>query len=151
MLLGEFLIQKKLITKRELTIALDEQKRSNDFLGLILVRRDYLREEDLLRALSELFRIPFVSLKNEYIDWDLAMRFSASLVVERQCLPFREGDFTVTAAILNPLDAVTVSQMEDHVKGKKVNLVLVTSTDMQEALKNYQKRIAAKINRLLEG
>ena len=151
MFLGEFLIQKKLMTKRELEIALDEQKSTNDFLGLVLVRRNYLKEEDLLKALSELYRIPFVSLKNEYIDWDLAMRFSASLVIERQCLPFREGDFTVTAAIVNPLDAGSISQIEDHVKGKKVNLVLVTSADMQEALKNYQKRITAKINKLLEG
>lgn len=151
MLLGEFLVKKKLVTKRELEIALDEQKGSGDFLGSILVRRNYLKEEDLIKVLSELFKIPFMNLKNEYINWELVMSFPPSLVVDRQCLPFRESEFTITAAILNPLDALTVSQVEDQVKGKTVHLVLVTSLDMQNELKNYHKRIASKIEKLLEG
>lgn len=151
MLIGELLVKKKLITQRELEIALDEQKNTGDFLGRVLVRRNYLKEEDLLKVLSELFGIPFMSLQDKYIDWNLAMSFSASLVVERQCLPFRESDAGIMAAILNPLDASAISQMEEQAKGKKVSLVLVTSQDMQEALKNYQKRIAAKISKQLEG
>lgn len=151
MLLGEILVKKKLITKRELEIALDVQKGSGDFLGMILVRRNYLKEEDLIKVLSELFKIPFVNLKNEYIDWEFAMSFSPSLVVDRQCLPFRAGEFTITAAILNPLDALTVSQLEDQAKGKKVYLVLVTFADMQDELNNYHKRISSKIEKLLEG
>ena len=61
MLIGEFLIKKKLITKMQLEFALDEQVRTNDFLGLVLIRRGYLKEEDLLKALSELYKIPFVN------------------------------------------------------------------------------------------
>ena len=151
MLIGEFLIKKSLITNKELEIALEEQKRTGDFLGMVLVRLRCLKEEDLLKALSELFRIPFVSLKNEYIDWDLAMRFSASLVLEGHCLPFRETALTITVAVLSPLNASGISQIEEHGDQKKVNLVLVTTADMQEALKTYQLRIEAKIKKLLDG
>ena len=151
MLLGELLIQKKLITKSQLELALDEQKITHDFLGLILVRKQYLKEEDLLKSLSELYRIPFISLKNEHINWDLAMSFPASVVMDRKCLPFRETDFGVSVAILNPLDAVAISQIEEQARNKKINLVLVTSLDMEEALKAYQKRTAERIRKMLEG
>ena len=151
MLIGEYLIKKSLITNKELQIALDEQKNTGDFLGQVLIQHHFLKEEDLLKAVSELFRIPFVSLKNEYIDWDLAMRFSASLVVERNCLPFRETALTITVAILSPLDAATVSRIEEQTEHKKAELVLVTSADMREALKIYQTRVAAKIKKLLGG
>ena len=151
MQLGELLIKRKLITKNELELALDEQKLTRDFLGLILVRRQYLKEENLLKALSELYRIPFMSLKNEYINWDLAMSFPASVVLDRKCLPFRETDFGISVAILNPLDAVAISQIEEQARNKKINLVLVTSLDMEEVLKAYQKRTAEKIRKMLEG
>ncbi|OIO37165.1 MAG: hypothetical protein AUJ72_05105 [Candidatus Omnitrophica bacterium CG1_02_46_14] len=150
MLLGEFLIQKKLIAKRDLDLALNEQKRTHDFLGMILVRNKSIKEEEFLKALSELFHIPFISLKHEYIDWDLAMSFSASVVLDRKCLPFRENDFGISVAILNPLDVTAISQIEAQARDKKVNLILVTSYDMQDALKTYQKRVADKINKMFE-
>ena len=151
MLIGELLIQKRLITQGELEAALAEQKTCGDFLGKILIRRNYLKEEDLLKTLSELFRIPFVSLKNEYIDWDLVMSFSASVVVDRQCLPFRETDHGITVALQNPLDAEAISQIEEQARNKKVNLVLVTFADMQGALKDYKQRVDAKIKKMFEG
>lgn len=151
MLLGELLIQKKLITQAELEIALDEQKTNHDFLGAILVKRRYLREEDLLKTLSELFRMPLITLKNEPINWDLAMTFSASVVLDKKCLPFREDDFGITVAILNPLDVGAVSQISEQARNKKINLVLVTNADMQEALKSYQQRVNDKIKKMLEG
>lgn len=150
MLIGELLIRKKLVTKRELEIALDEQKNTGEFLGSVLLKRKYLKEEDLMKVLSEIFGVPFMSLTDKYIDWKLAMSFSPSLVVERRCLPFRENDHGIVVAILNPLDAQAISQVEREAKGKKISLVLVTPSDMEEALRNYQKRIASRIDKLLE-
>ena len=52
MLLGEILIEKKLIRKDQLLIALDEQKKTQEFLGMILVRKKFIAEEDLMKALE---------------------------------------------------------------------------------------------------
>ncbi len=151
MLLGELLIQKKLITQAELEVALAEQKTSHDFLGMILVRRQYLKEEDLVKALSELYHLPVTSLKNEHIDWTLAMSFSPSVIQDNKCLPFRETDHGITVAILNPLDVAGVGQIEEQARNKKINLVLVTTADMQTALKEYQRRVAERIKKMFEG
>src|SRR3989338_6332470 len=144
-LLGELLIQKNLVTKEQLAEALADQKESGDFLGEILVKKLFILEKDLLRMLSEQFGMPFIQLKNQYIDWDTAMLFSSSLIVESKCLPIRRDESGVTMAITNPLDATAISQAENEAKNQKVHLVLVLMSEMQEAIGTYKKRIAEKI------
>lgn len=150
MLLGELLIEKNLLSQHELSEALKEQHRTHEFLGTILIRKKFVKEDDFLKVLSGTFRIPYVHLKNEDIDWNVAMHFSASLVVDHRCLPIREGDAGWVVAITNPLDASAVSQVEHEAKTQPVNLVLVSSADMDAAIRTYQKQIASKIRRLLE-
>ncbi len=150
MLLGELLIQKKLLTKSQLDTALEEQKATRDFLGAILVRRRMILEQDLMRVLSEQFRMPCLELKPDLIDWTVAMRFTPSLVVDHLCLPFKQDDSGVTIAIANPLDAEAVSRCEEQVKGTRVKPVLVSMADIQRALKAYNERMADRIKKLLE-
>src|SRR5688572_9917365 len=106
MLLGQILIQKKLIDQRQLESALEEQQLTKEFLGNILVSRRMISEEDLTRVLSEQFSMPYVRLKGRYIDWEFAMTFPSSLVLEDKCFPLSRGDEGVTVAIVNPLDAL---------------------------------------------
>ena len=53
MLLGEWLIRKKQLTQSQLDEALEEQKKNHEFLGSILVRKQFIKITDLLKALSD--------------------------------------------------------------------------------------------------
>ncbi len=150
MLLGEYLVQHKLLSQDDLERALEEQKKSGEFLGYILLRRKVIKEEDLLKALAVQFHMPFVRLKDQYIDWKVATRFSSSLVVDRHCLPFREDDAGITVAITNPLDAGVVEEAEREAGNLKVRVVLVSTSDMREAVQTFQQRMAEKIKKMLE-
>ncbi len=150
-LIGEILIQKKLLKKDQLTLALEEQKGTREFLGAILIRKGFVSEGDLLKVLSEQFNLPTIDLKFTKIDWAVASRFTASLVIDHECLPFRQDDLGLTVAIVNPLDAQAVSLVEEQVKGVRVRLVLASQSDMREALKIYREHNAARIKKLLEG
>ena len=150
MLLGELLIQKGLLTAKDLEGALEEQKGSGDFLGRILVRRGAIKEKDLLKVLGEQFHMPCVSLKDQYVNWEVAMRFSSSLVVDRQCLPIREDETGITVAITNPLDAEALGEVERQARNVSVRPVLVSMSEMREAIKDFERRVAEKIKRLLD-
>ena len=149
-LLGELLVGKKLITQDQLDIALRDQKLTREFLGSILVKRGYVKEEDLLKALADQFQIPYIRLTEQYIDWNAAMKFSSNFVTTRKVLPVKEDDKGITVAITNPLDAIAVSEAAKEARGEKVNLILVSSGDMAAALRQYQERVAARIKKLLE-
>lgn len=149
--LGEMLINKGLLMQAQLELALDEQRRTREFLGAILVRRGYVKEKDFITVLSEQFRIPYVSLKDTYIDWETAMRFPASLVFDRKCMPIKIEKNVWIVAVTNPLDAEAVSEAEMILKGQKMKLVLVTEQDMREAHASYKQQLSLRINKLLDG
>lgn len=150
MLLGELLIQKKLITKEQLEEALLEQKASGEFLGMILMRNGLLHEEDLMMALAGQFDLPYVNLKTEAIDWKVATRFSSRLVVDRSCLPFRQNEHGITVAIVNPLDMDVISEAEKEAKDMPIRVALTTPKAMEYAQGIYRQQLAGKIKKMLE-
>ena len=151
MLLGELLVQKKLLRKEDLAAALEEQAGTKEFLGSILVKMRFIKEADLLKVLSEQFHMPNMALKSELVDWDVAMRFTSSMVMDHQCLPLHQDDTGITVAIVNPLDAMAISLVEEQAKGVRVRSVLVSASDMAEMLKLYKEKMAEKIKKLLQG
>lgn len=137
--LGEIFIGKGLVTAEQLDEALKEQRLTREFLGAILVKRYYVSENDLLKALADQFNIPIVSLKDMYIDWDLAKQFSSSLIVQNKCFPFKKDEWAVTVAITNPLDAWALKKAQEEAGGLPVKFVLVSSGDMEDAIKRYNQ------------
>ena len=60
--LGDLLIESKLISQTQLEQALVAQKKSGQKLGKVLIEDGYLTEDQMLEALSQQLRIPFVDL-----------------------------------------------------------------------------------------
>ena len=150
MMIGELLVKKGLITQEQLDMALEEQKIISDFLGAILIRKNFIKESDLLGALSTQYNIPHVELRLDAIDWNAAMRFNLDLVVEHSCLPIREDDNMLWIAITNPLDAHAISESERLARPKGVHLVLISSKEMEKALQIYKEKMAYRLKKSLE-
>ena len=150
MLLGELLIQKGVLTQRRLKEALDEQKKTGEFLGRILIKLGFVKEDKLIQVLSEQFDIPFLELSRQHIDWGVALRFPSSLVVDHEYLPIRWDSKGVMVAVTNPLDAAALSEVEKLALYEKVSLALVTSSDMLEAVKQYKQKLSERIKKLFE-
>ena len=62
--LGDLLIQQGLLTNEQLSLSLDEQKRSGRKLGRIVVEQGYVTEEAIARALARQLQTVFVDLKS---------------------------------------------------------------------------------------
>ena len=60
--LGDFLITQGLLTKEQLDLALEEQKRSGRKLGRIFIDAGYVSEKDIAKALGRQLHAPFVDL-----------------------------------------------------------------------------------------
>ncbi len=148
MLLGELLVKKKLITAKQLEEALAEQKSSKELIGVLLVRKGHIKEEVLLKALSEHLDLPCRKLSLKDIDWNVATRFSTLLVMEHQCLPFKEDASGITVAITYPFSSKAVMRAEEEAKAQ-AHLVLVPYADMAEALRVYGEKMGKKFKRIL--
>ncbi|MBM2830841.1 MAG: biosis protein MshE [Gammaproteobacteria bacterium] len=61
-MLGDLLVESKLISKTQLEDALAEQKKSGRKLGRVLIENGYITEDQMLEVLSKQLSIPFVDL-----------------------------------------------------------------------------------------
>jgi len=148
--LGEILLRKKWINKAALQAALEKQKTERGFLGSILLADKKINEEQLAMALSEQSGIPFLKIKNFYVDWKLVMKFSASLLLDRHCFPLKKDGQMITFAITNALDERALELIEEESKRFEIKRVLVTYSDMRELLDRYREYVSIQTKRLLD-
>jgi len=148
--IGEILIERGLITEAQLHDALSDQKLNDKFLGVILKDKGLITEQEIAEALAAQFGLPLVDLKQEHIDLELARKFSSSVVVDHKCFPFKQDDYTVTVAVVNPLNAVAISKIEEEASPRKVSLVIVNENDLDELIANYRRYISESIQQLLK-
>ena len=146
--LGELLINRGLLKPWQLEQALQEQLKTKEFLGSLLIRKEWVTEEDLLQTLAEQFGIPYAHVVNETVDWTVASRFANAAMLEHLCVPIQMDHRTLTAAIANPLDAWVVSELERIAGVRKVHVVLAPAREVRAVI--YRAHQAA-LKHLPEG
>lgn len=149
--LGEILVRKGWIDAGTLENALKKQASTRKFLGQILLSDKNISEEQLAMALSEQNKIPFIRLTDFSVDWTLVMRFSAALILNRQCFPLRSHSAEITFAITNVLDAWTLSQIETEARGYQIKLVLITQSDMNDLLERFRQYVNIKTRKQFDS
>lgn len=148
--IGEILVGMGFITEAQLHDALTEQKLGDKFLGMILVERGVINSRSLAEALARQFGLPLIDLKAQHIDFELARKFSSSLVLDHRCFPVKEDELTYTVAIVNPLDGVALSKLDEEAHPKSVVLGIVPEDELKDVLAGYRQYISQSIQRLLK-
>lgn len=148
--LGEILIAKGLITEAQLKEALNVQSVTKEYLGSVLIKKKMIKELELMKALSEQFNIPLISLKNEKIDWELSTRYFTLVSSYQKALAIHQDEDTVIVAIRDPLDLISLGSIEQSVRPKKIRLVLVCESELQEFIQECRRRSKGSLKELLE-
>ncbi len=148
--IGEILINRGKVTESQVMDALRDQKTTGNFLGKILVDKGLISDAEVTQALGEQFELPIVEITPEKINMDLARKFSSALIVDHKCFPLSEDEYSVTVAIVNPLDAVALSKWEEEVNPRSLKLVLVSENEINNVVQEYRKYISESIQRLLK-
>ena len=149
--LGEILLERKAITSEQLMECLEEQKFTREYLGAILLKKRLISEDLLMKALSEQFDMPFVSLKNLYVDWSVCLQFSTLVASEQKALPILRDEMSVTVAISDPLDVVSIGKIEEMAWPKRLKLVLVLPEELREFVVECKRRTRNSLKDLLRG
>ncbi len=102
----------------------------------ILISRGISDEETILKILSEDLEIPYLRLKSEDIDPDLAKRVPARLVTHYDFMPIQEENGILTAAVHDPVDVTALDEIGLYLHCK-VKPVLSSRKDINEAVKKF--------------
>ena len=131
------------ITPFELEDALCRRARSMARNLVILVENNYIKENILLRALSEQLNMPAVDLDNYYFEPDAAKLLSESTARKTCCMPLRILDNRILVAMDDPLNIFHIEDIEAET-GKKAEIVLAGKSQIMSSIEKYMGRKSAE-------
>ncbi len=135
-LLGELLIERRVITKNDLVKTLEIQKEKGGLIGEILVDLKLAKEEDIAQALTTQYGFPYLPLVNYEIEPEV-MENVPKNVCEQYCLiPIDKIGSNLTLAMSNPLNKEAIEDVEE-ITNCTVQIFVTTTSDIRNALSRY--------------
>ncbi len=135
-MIGEILIGKNIISPDQLHQALEEQKITQNELGQILLKLDYITEQDLAVALSEQLEIPFIALEDYEIDEDSLKFLPVEIAQQFSVMPLFTIDGVLTVVMANPLNITAIDAIRSA-SGKQVEPAISTPKEIQIAIEQF--------------
>jgi len=131
--LGEMLLEAGLLNAEQIEDALNEQKRTGELLGDILIRRGAVSELNIAQTIATQYNLPYLSPSQYVMSADVVQ--SLPMEFQSKCLIFpldRFGNTLVVAAAC-PLTNDVLEELQ-QVSGCSVQIYVGTPTDVREAI-----------------
>ena len=137
--LGELLLERGVINKRQLEKAREIQREKGGLLGHILVALGYASEEAIAQALTVQFGFPYLPLNSYNIEAEI-IKIIPENVSRQYCLiPIDKIGDTVTIAMSNPLNQQAIEDIET-LTNCKVQVFVSTMTDVNNSINKYYRK-----------
>ncbi|MFC1658618.1 GspE/PulE family protein [Candidatus Omnitrophota bacterium] len=147
--IGEILIQEGIIGLSELNIALDEQRKTNEPLGKVLIRMNLVKEEDFLRALSRQLGMEFYQkLSDVSVSDEVIKQIPVKLVWYYKFLPLKIEGELLTIAVSDPFDMWLTEGLKTNLQFR-VNRVLAPEKEIRDAIKKYYGLAAETVEKIM--
>jgi MSHA biogenesis protein MshE len=117
--LGTMLLESNLIDEVQMSIAVEEQKRTGRKFGSTLVDLKFVDENVLAAFLSKQIDIPCISLLNVHVPRKLIRHFPMTLAQTCNAVPVAIKEGKLEVAMADPTDADAISRIE-KMTGKEV-------------------------------
>ena len=136
--LGELLLERGVIERKELDKALEHQKQHGGLIGQILIQLGFVSEEEVALALTAQYGFPYLPLENYEIDESLAGIVPEELA-RRYCLiPIDRIGNALTLAMADPSNVQAIEEIELLTKCV-VQTFVSTPSDIGKAIERYYK------------
>ena len=130
--LGDLLVEKGLITQKDLEHALHLQKESgfSKRLGEILVDEGFVTERQIAEVLAEQMGLEFVDLYGVELDFNLIGSFPMQVLKNAMAIPFKEDDEYIHVATSDPLNYDALEVLERTAVSKPIKLYIASKEDI---------------------
>jgi len=129
--LGDILVSLKKIKTDELENALKGFQRGKNRIGEYLLQKNLITEDDLLRALSLQLGIDYYEDLLLHAGTVTSTTLSRSFIKKHQVILLGEDDHTVTLAVNDPFQLEVLENIKT-MTGKEINLVLAKKLDIMK-------------------
>jgi len=110
--IGEVLLREGLISKEQLSRALQEQTQSGMRLGYCLVKLGYIDENELTKLVARQHRMPAVDLARFEVDQRILKLVPSDLATKHIILPLKRDGRTLTVAMADPGNIAVIDDLK---------------------------------------
>lgn len=134
--LGEFLVEKGVLTEDQLRQARDVQKSAPGDLGNIIVDLGFASERNVTACRAQEMGLPFIDLSRQNVDSDLLKLVPEHIVKRYQVLPVkRESNNRLLVAVSDPKSTIVALDDIRIVSKHQPVIALATKSDIEEAIR----------------
>lgn len=110
--IGSILLDVELVTQKDIDHALELQKQSGKRLGEVLVQLGVVSDDDIRWALAEQLNLPYVNIRKDQIDADVAMLLPEKLARRYHVIPILKIEHELTVVVDDPLNTTIINDIE---------------------------------------
>ena len=110
--IGEILLKANLITNDQLHQALQEQKKTGERLGSLLIKKGFIQEDEILSCLSKQFGVPAIDLENFQIEASVLETIPIKTAQKYTVIPISRVGGTLTLAMADPSDIFAIEDIK---------------------------------------
>jgi type II secretory ATPase GspE/PulE/Tfp pilus assembly ATPase PilB-like protein len=137
MLIGEMLLEEGIITKEQLKDALEEQKKSGEKIGQVLVKMRYISKEILWTFLGYQMGVPFINLdETGEIKQDVLRSLPEQLMRNEKLIPVGRQGRVITVAMADPLNFLVVDDIKATTRSE-IDTRLAAPEDIKKLIDKY--------------
>jgi type IV pilus assembly protein PilB len=138
--LGQILLEEGMISEEQLEKAIEEQTKSNDSLGSILVKLGYITDDVLYHFLAMQSGVRFVDVGILTLPEDVVSIIKGETARKYKLLPIEKKPGRIVMASTNPPDPSVTSSLKYEITGGQendVSFVMTTETALNETIEKY--------------
>ena len=134
--LGELLVNKGLVTAKQLDDALQDQKISGNKLGTSLVKLGFMSEKQLVSFLSKHYGVPAIDLSEVEVDPEAIKLIPPDVVYKYQVLPIKRVGGTLRVAMADPSNILAIDDIK-FLTGCHVEVFVSTESAIKVAIDRH--------------
>jgi hypothetical protein len=132
--IGELLVRKGFLTEAQLAAALAEARDTKQLLGVVLLRKQLIFEDELARTLSQQLSVPYIRIMSLGVNQYIARLLPYEVGMKAAAIPVRgEGDI-VQVAFADPTDPEALAAVREHLP--KITVAVAELSDIKAALRS---------------
>ena len=110
--IGIILVEHGLLKPEQLSMIIDRQQASRQSFGEIAVHEGFVTEEDLARALAELYGLEYIDLRNFKMDSELLNQLPPDAIYRFNFVPLAIQSNVIVVAVADPTAVVKLDELE---------------------------------------
>jgi type II secretory ATPase GspE/PulE/Tfp pilus assembly ATPase PilB-like protein len=142
--LVDILLKEKVVDEKKLEDARTRSRKDGISLEKALIKLQYVTEEQLARAISFQYDLPFVSLENMNIDAELARFTNASYAQKQRIVPVSKIGSTLTLAMAHPIRLHELKELETATR-LKIIPVIARESEIVTAQQRLYRSLSALV------